>query len=622
MDVALTVAERVTMMHDGRVIVEGTPAEIRANELVHDLYLGRAHYAARGRRTAMPEPLLAVRNLDAFYGRAQILQGVSFELGVEPVAVIGRNGMGKTTLCLAIMGLMAQATGSVRFAGRGAHGPAAVPDRGGGHRLRARRAGGSSPRSPSRSTSTCSGSRDRGRWTKDAIWELFPRLAERKTVGGAQLSGGEQQMLAISRALLGNPKLLLMDEPSEGLAPTIVEGLVETCRSSSRRAWASCSIEQNLGVATSLAERQLVMVAGEIAAETTAAALAADPEAQQRYLGRDARGGGVVPTVVLLGTLDTKGHEYAYLRDRLREHGVDVAARRRGRAASRSVEPDVARVRSPRPEYGDRGRRRRGDGARSRRGGRAAARTRRAGWTAILALGGSGGTAIATQAMRALPVGVPKLMVSTMASGDTRPYVGAVDVTMIYSVVDIAGINAVSRAHPGQRGRGDRRHGDRPQPPSVDERQAARRARRCSASRRRASRAARERLEELGYEVLVFHATGTGGQSMEALMRGGFITAVLDVTTTELADDLVGGVLSAGPDRLEAAGAARAPPGRLARRPRHGQLRPADTVPERFRERQLLRAQPDRDAHADDAGGVRRARAPDRAQAERRRPAR
>jgi uncharacterized protein (UPF0261 family) len=169
----------------------------------------------------------------------------------------------------------------------------------------------------------------------------------------------------------------------------------------------------------------------------------------------------------------------------------------------------------------------------------------------ILALGGSGGSSIATRAMRALPVGVPKLMVSTVASGDTRPYVGAVDVTMMYSVVDISGVNRVSArimanaagAIAGMVGAKVPKLADKPlvaasmfgvTTPCVTR--------------------ARERLEEHGYEVLVFHATGAGGQSMEALARGGFLAGMLDVTTTELADELVGGVLSAGPERLEAAG--------------------------------------------------------------------
>jgi branched-chain amino acid transport system ATP-binding protein len=122
-------------------------------------------------------------------------------------------------------------------------------------------------------------------WTRGRVYELFPRLAERKRNRGAQLSGGEQQMLAIGRALVTTPRLLVMDEPSEGLAPAIIENMVETFQQLEREGLAILLIEQNLGVATALAERQLIMVAGTIAAETTANALSSDPELQRRYLG-------------------------------------------------------------------------------------------------------------------------------------------------------------------------------------------------------------------------------------------------------------------------------------------------------------------------------------------------
>ena len=118
-----------------------------------------------------------------------------------------------------------------------------------------------------------------------AVYELFPRLAERKRNGGAQLSGGEQQMLAIGRALLTSPTLLIMDEPSEGLAPAIIENLIDVLRTLAEEGLAILLIEQNLGVATALAERQLVMVAGSIFTETTADVLSTDPEAQRRFLG-------------------------------------------------------------------------------------------------------------------------------------------------------------------------------------------------------------------------------------------------------------------------------------------------------------------------------------------------
>jgi branched-chain amino acid transport system ATP-binding protein len=232
----------------------------------------------------MSEPVLVVENLNAYYGRAHVLHDVSFTIGLEPVAVIGRNGMGKTTLCLALMGLMTRAEGSIRFEGEELLGrpPYKISGAGIGYVPQGRRLFASLS---TEEHLDMLGSRNGGRWTKDAIWELFPRLAERRKVGAAQLSGGEQQMLAIARALLSNPKLIVMDEPSEGLAPTIVENLVSTCTGLVQEGVGLLLVEQNLGVATALAERQLVMVAGEVATETTARQLLDDPAAQQRYLG-------------------------------------------------------------------------------------------------------------------------------------------------------------------------------------------------------------------------------------------------------------------------------------------------------------------------------------------------
>jgi branched-chain amino acid transport system ATP-binding protein len=232
----------------------------------------------------MSEPVLVIENLSAWYGRAQVLHDVSFTMGAEPVAVIGRNGMGKSTLCQTVMGLQARAEGSVRFEGQELMGkaPYKIAGAGIGYVPQGRRLFASLS---TEEHLDMLGSGNGGRWTKDAIWELFPRLAERRKVGATQLSGGEQQMLAIARSLLGDPRLLIMDEPSEGLAPTIVESLVDTCRTLVAEGVALLLVEQNLGMATSLADRQLVMVAGEIATETTAQALVNDPEAQQRYLG-------------------------------------------------------------------------------------------------------------------------------------------------------------------------------------------------------------------------------------------------------------------------------------------------------------------------------------------------
>jgi branched-chain amino acid transport system ATP-binding protein len=232
----------------------------------------------------LAEPLLEVSGLNAFYGRAHVLHDVEFQVGAEPVAVIGRNGMGKTTLCNAIMGLLASAAGSVRFRGEELLGRPSykIAGVGIGYVPQGRRL------FPSLSTDEhlqMIRSRNGGRWDVKAVYELFPRLAERKRISAAQLSGGEQQMLAIGRALLTNPKLLIMDEPSEGLAPAIIEALTGTIRELVEEGMALLLIEQNLGVATSVAERQLVMIAGHMATETTAQALVSDPNAQRRYLG-------------------------------------------------------------------------------------------------------------------------------------------------------------------------------------------------------------------------------------------------------------------------------------------------------------------------------------------------
>ncbi len=299
-------------------------------------------------------------------------------------------------------------------------------------------------------------------------------------------------------------------------------------------------------------------------------------------------------TVVLLGTLDTKGSEYEFLRGQLRAHGVDGMLVDAGSGGAPLVEPDIgaaevaAAAGAELAALTDRGE------AVETMGRGAEAVVRRlyeeGRLQGILALGGSGGTSIATRAMRALPVGVPKLMVSTMASGDTRPYVGEVDIAMMYSVVDISGINAISERILANAAAAIAAMAQVEVPEHAEARPLIG-ATMFGVTTPCVTRA-RERLEELGYEVLVFHATGSGGRSMEALARGGFFVGVLDSTTTELADELVGGVLSAGPERLDAAGELGLPQVVSLGALDMVNFGPLDTVPERFRSRNLYEHNP------------------------------
>jgi branched-chain amino acid transport system ATP-binding protein len=238
--------------------------------------------------------MLRVEHLHVRFGQAHILQGVSLELGgEEPLAIVGRNGMGKTTLCQAIMGMVAASEGEIRFDGAALTGqpPYRVARRGVALVPQGRRT------FPSLSVHEHLRLVSRGgrgaRWTIERVYETFPRLAERRRNGGTELSGGEQQMLAISRALLMNPRLVIMDEPSEGLAPVIVDHLIGVLRALPREGMGLLLVEQNLRVATAVAERVAIMVTGRIATTLPAATLAEDTDLQRRYLGVAPSGHGV-----------------------------------------------------------------------------------------------------------------------------------------------------------------------------------------------------------------------------------------------------------------------------------------------------------------------------------------
>jgi uncharacterized protein (UPF0261 family) len=318
--------------------------------------------------------------------------------------------------------------------------------------------------------------------------------------------------------------------------------------------------------------------------------------------------------IYLLSTLDTKGPEAAFVRDCLREMGLTVALVDTGALGKPVLAADVSREQV----FAVAGTSLAEIAAKNDRGtaitaaAKGAAEIIRQAYAAgrvdgVIALGGSAGTTIGTTAMRTLPLGVPKVMVSTMASGQTRQYVGDKDIFMLNSVVDIAGINRISRkilseaaaAMAGMikfRATAQRDAGGADKPlvaatmfgvttPCVQR--------------------ARQVLEEAGYEVLVFHATGNGGQAMESLIRDGLIAGVLDITTTELADELVGGVLSAGPDRLTAAGEKGIPQVVSVGALDMVNFGPRETVPEKFKDRKfhvhnasvtLMRTTPDENA--------------------------
>jgi uncharacterized protein (UPF0261 family)/ABC-type branched-subunit amino acid transport system ATPase component len=568
--------------------------------------------------------MLEIANLDVYYGRAHALQGVSLKFEKGVLAVVGRNGMGKTTLCNAITGLV-RAAGSIKLDGEEILGlaPNVITGKGIGYVPQGRRVW------PSLSVDEhlrLSSKNAKGKWTVERIYATFPRLAERKRNGGAELSGGEQQMLAISRALLFNPKLLVMDEPTEGLAPVIVQQLAAMLKTLAAEGEISVLlIEQNLGVAIEVADTIDVMVNGRIARSMPAAELAADRDLQQRLLGvkmdsdvpqeeavaepssevqvftvrrssdtvvaedlpneeRTVRGftrwgstgkdravnaeekeKAAEPRVVefpvaqsteraayIVGTFDTKGRELFYLRnclDKLGLRTVTVDLATSGKPSPAMIHPREVARHHPKGESavftGDRG---------SAVTGMALALesflARRRDLGGIISAGGSGGTALATQGMRSLPIGVPKVMVSTVASGDVKPYVGPSDICMMYSVTDISGINRISEkvlanaAHAlaGMIAFHKKHQTGSESKPAI--------GLTMFGLTTPCVQAVTKQLEER-YDCLVFHATGTGGQAMEKLADSGLLAGVIDVTTTEVTDEIVGGVLTAGPARMD-----------------------------------------------------------------------
>ena len=305
--------------------------------------------------------------------------------------------------------------------------------------------------------------------------------------------------------------------------------------------------------------------------------------------------------IILVGTLDTKGAEFRFVRDRLLEQGVECLVIDAGVLQPPSFEPDVGRDRvyaaagtsvEAIVKAGDRGT---AIEAAARGVAKLILELHAQGKVqGVLSLGGSAGTTIGTSAMRALPFGVPKLMVSTLASGQVRQYVGVRDVCMMNSVVDISGLNRISvrvlsNAADAMAGMvRNASHG--PQPVGLHSKPLITAT--MFGVTTPCVEASRKAMEEAGYEVLVFHATGTGGMTMESFIQDGLIEGVLDLTTTELADELVGGVLSAGPDRLTAAALKGVPQVISLGALDMVNFGPPDTVPEKFKGRRFYQHNP------------------------------
>ena len=614
---------------------------------------------------SMPEPLLKIEHLDAYYGKSHILQGV--DLYVNPgelVVVVGRNGMGKTTLLKSILGLPpVSRTGSILFEDQETvHMPThEITSLGIGYVPQGRIL------FPSLTVDehllfSWRQSGANSSWSPETVYDLFPELKERTHISGTLLSGGEQQMLTIGRALVTNPLLLLMDEPSEGLSALVIQRVEGVCRQLSSSGMAILLVEQNLEMAQSLAHRAYIFVNGRIARELPAGTLAADQHLLQQLLGVTA-GSGELPaeqpveaeaaakpekpaaeeipeTVVgaeaptlwsgagladvralqrsssappvsktrstllqvsvadtidraayIVGTFDTKSQDLLFIKSCLDRLGV------------RTITVDLSTSRKPSPASigptevarhhpggagavftGDRG---------TAVAGMAHAFTRfmagRRDVGGIISAGGSGGTALVTPAMRSLPVGVPKVMVSTVASGNVRQYVGPSDICMMYSVTDVAGINRISAsvlsnaAHALAGMIGFRQDVESSRLPAI--------GLTMFGVTTPCVQAVTQALK-MRFDCLVFHATGTGGQSMEKLVESGMLAGVIDVTTTEVADFLMGGVMSAGEDRMGAVIRSQIPYVGSCGALDMVNFEAIDTVPQKYENRNLYQHNP------------------------------
>ena len=283
LDFAQSFADRMTVLNNGQVLSDGTPAEVRDDPAVQAVYLGTGGAQAERAQREPGAPILQVRSVSAGYGPALVLDGVSIEISRgEVVAILGRNGMGKTTLLSCLMGFVPVRSGRIEFAGvdvsgvgaltRARRGIALVPQ---GRRMLAGLTVDEELRLGARP----------GPWTADRVSALFPALRARSKQQSETLSGGEQQMVAIARALLRNPALLMMDEPSEGLSPALVRLLERTIQSLRDDGETVLLAEQNVDLALAVSDRVYVVEHGKVVGHETAATLSAHRSRLEHSLG-------------------------------------------------------------------------------------------------------------------------------------------------------------------------------------------------------------------------------------------------------------------------------------------------------------------------------------------------
>lgn len=297
-------------------------------------------------------------------------------------------------------------------------------------------------------------------------------------------------------------------------------------------------------------------------------------------------------TVVIVGALDTKGEDFRFVKELIEARGLATLVVDAGTMGPPGLEPDVTREEVAAAAGADLARLASGDHkdeameAMATGAAVTALRLHAEGrLDGILSMGGSGGTSIATAAMRALPVGVPKLMVSTMAGGDVSAFAGTKDITFMPSVVDVAGLNRISREIYANAAGAIVGMVEMERPAGAADRPLV--VASMFGNTTKAVDHAKELVEAVGYEVLVFHATGTGGRTMEGLIADGYVAASLDLTTTELADEVCGGVLSAGPERCLAASRAGIPAVLVPGCVDMANFGGLETVPDRYRDRNL-----------------------------------